>query len=137
MKKSTFYALIALAGLLLIMNIYLTINQGLVLDVKHISADANVSDHLGFMLTNDSIMHFGNLVPDTSSSRSFDLQNQFNGPILVKLYAQGKPWINFSKNNFVLEKNATERIEATVSIPPNATQGLRTWNISVVMQKAR
>jgi len=77
MKKPFFYTLVILALILLVMNVYLTYDKGSILDVKSISADAIVTDHIGFMITNDSIMHFGKLVPDSGATRRFTLTNSY------------------------------------------------------------
>lgn len=111
-------------------------NEVVVLEKIIIPAYVIVSEgkEIGLNPENDAF-YFGAGPEGSTSIRNFEITNNFDEKIKVRIQAQGdfEDWIIISDNNFVLEKNESRKLEIKTIIPNNALVGEYNATITFVL----
>jgi hypothetical protein len=134
------WVMIVVSVVLLIVSFNLFIqnigNSRKIIDEKKYPYYIIVSNHFGIDV-NSSSFRFGMISPGSSSNRYFKVQNNYGKSVFVEIYSDGdlSRFLKISNNNFLLEKNKSELISITVSIPAEFSYGNYSGNIIMLFKE--
>ena len=97
---------------------YFLIDNYFILGEREIFASFSVSDHSGFDL-NKTALTFGLIKPGFTSSRTANITNNFEMPVLVIIKANGdlSEFLIVSENEFILSPNEEKKLSFSVFLP--------------------
>lgn len=136
-KKLFFILLTGLNVILLSIVLSLMIQQRNILSVKTFPFDVLVSqDALGFDLDKDKI-HFGKMMPATSSQRILAVYHNFTGSARVNIYATGavREDVSISEQSFILAPNVSKDVLVTLTVPSTTEPGIYEGTILVLFEE--
>lgn len=138
-NKKNYFLAVFLFIIVIASLIFLIINAAdffSVLEKKQIYAKLIVSDKYGFDLNNTALT-FGMAEPGGASSRDLIIESKYNSDVNVDIYVSGNisKFISISKNDFVLNKGANEKINFVASVPKNTEYGVYEGYVDIVIKK--
>jgi len=134
-KKSNFIIILFILGVFVFLfSIYF--RNSLILETIEIYANLNISKTTGFDL-NDTALTFGNLVPGSSSSRSFVIENNYGFPIKIRINSKGdiSRFLSFEKIHRI-EQNKSKKIIIGVIVSEGEIYKSYSGELVIIMEKS-
>lgn len=119
------YWIVAVAVVAVTISIVLLIqNNGRLAGVMKMQVEVTYTKTIAIKLNADAL-YFGRVRPTYSAVRKFNITNNENAVVNVRLITAGemKDWVSVSENNFRLKAGEQRFIEATVAVPANISEG--------------
>lgn len=128
------YILFVLILILFIYSIWLFASRPLKTEIVNVKFE--VGDNLGFSVNTDSL-DFGRLVPGSSNSRNLDIENTYNFPVNLKIYA-GKNIKDFLivEQGIKIDSKDKTKVSVTLEVPEDMAYGNYSGKIKFEFRKA-
>src|SRR3989344_5117333 len=122
-SNKLFTVSVAAISLALFISLMAIVNHSKTVDSKEFQMYLNVDDYIGFNVDTEALF-FGTVLAGGESSRSVNLENNFDVPLKVVIKAMGTlaDWTSVSNNSFWMAANYTESVKVTIKVPEDANK---------------
>jgi len=121
-KKLFFYFALFLCLFVIIYSVYLIISAPL--ETKNLEVKFIVGQNAGFDL-NKSLLTFGRIPPGGSAVREINIENNYNFPVEIRVYASKNiaEYINIEQEYLKINASGKNKIPVTVNLPADMSFG--------------